>query len=178
MIKVSTSLIDEPVYFEANKKVQISVVAYEHANGIPARFLVGLIPAIELYRLAKSHGLDAVIRIIDPTHIASYCNGWSKIESKFTEIISEFLNLQNVSFFFDQAEELNNSSLEILKNIGSDLEQSTDSEIIAMVQRIKESGRKHGGDDGAENTLIYMAAHPFSWLDMYHPLIWKKRIFF
>jgi len=48
-------------------------------------------------------------------------------------------------------------------------------QIADMVRRIKESGRKHGGNSGLKNAILYMAAHPFSWLDMYHSLIWKKK---
>lgn len=155
--------------------VQISIVAYEHSAGLPARFCAGLIPAIYLSRQIKLNGLASIIRVIDPTPIANYCNGWQKIEqSQFRDVATRFLEQNSVDFFFDEAEQICDDSIEILSALGAELDSCTDGKVIDIVQRIKESGRRHGGEAGARNATLYMAAHPFSWLDMYHPLVWKK----
>ncbi|MFA5773246.1 MAG: hypothetical protein WC908_01060 [Candidatus Paceibacterota bacterium] len=166
--------IEGDFYFQLDKTVQISIVAYEHSLGIPARFCMGLVPAIALSKQLESIAVESVIRLIDPTNIANYCNGWKVKESQFKNVISEFLNNRNVNFFFDEAEQMSEGALEILGAIGQELSFATDTMVIDMIQRIKESGRKHGGELGAQNAILYMVAHPFSWLDMYHPLIWKK----
>lgn len=173
-VPIKCQWIEGDFYLQLNKTVQISVVAYEHSLGIPARFCIGLVPAIALSKQLKSIAIESVVRLIDPTPIANYCNGWKIKESHFKNVISEFLNNHGVNFFFDEAEQVSDGALEILGAIGQDLLSATDTMVVDMIQRIKESGRKHGGELGANNAILYMAAHPFSWLDMYHPLIWKK----
>ncbi|MDO8664025.1 MAG: hypothetical protein Q7K44_00515 [Candidatus Liptonbacteria bacterium] len=174
-IIISSGLIKEPLSLRPNSMVQISIVAYEHQAGIPARFCAGLLPAIKLAKKLDSHGIQSVIRLLDPSPIANYCNGWEIKQPRFRDIIAEFLQNSGVGFFFDEAEQISNDGLELLRALGSELEASTDENVMGVVQRIQESGRKHGGDSGASNALLYMAAHPFSWLDMYHPSIWKRR---
>lgn len=153
-------------------KVIVSVVAYTHPEGIPARFCAGLISAVQFSRELPSS--SAEIRIIDPSPIANYCNGWKRNDA-FRDIVTEFLTKQHVEFFFDRAEEVTEESLKILEDVGQALESSSDQAVREMVGRIKDSGRRHGGAEGERNALLYMAAHPFSWLDMYHPLIWGRR---
>ena len=160
--------------FQPGKKVLISIVAYEHPLGMPARFCMGLVPAIALSKQLEPMSIESVIRMVDPTTIANYCNGWQVKEPQFKNVISGFLNDHHVGFFFDEAEQMCDSAIEILDAVGHELLSSTDATIVDTVQKIRESGRKHGGELGANNALLYMAAHPFSWLDMYHPLIWKK----
>ncbi|MFA6325352.1 MAG: hypothetical protein WCX46_03965 [Candidatus Paceibacterota bacterium] len=174
-IPIKNKWIEGDFYLQLNKTIQINIVAYEHLLGIPARFCVGLVPAISLSKKLKSMSIKSLIRLIDPTPIANYCNGWKMKESQFKDVISNFLNNQDVKFFFDEAEQVSNGTLEILNTIGQELLSATDTKIVDMVQRIVESGRRHGGELGANNAVLYMAAHPFSWLDMYHPLIWKKQ---
>ncbi len=154
--------------------VQISIVAYEHWLGIPARFCAGLIPAVEISRQLRHENFQSVVRVIDPTPIADYCNGWQPRQLFFRAVIEDFFNNLGVVFFFDEAEQMSSGSLEVLSALGAELESTIDSRVVDMVQRIKTSGKKHGGDLGASNALLYMAAHPFSWLDMHHPLIWNK----
>lgn len=172
---INSQWIEGAFFPDMGKKIQISVVAYEHSLGIPARFCMGLIPAIDLFKQLKSMGLKSSLRLIDPTPIANYCNGWLVKETQFKNVISKFLNKHNVDFFFDEAEQISNDGLEVLNRVGKELLMATDNIIVDMVQRVRESGRKHGGDLGANNAVLYMAAHPFSWLDMYHPLVWKKQ---
>lgn len=173
-VNIDCRWIEGNVSFSTRKKVQISIVAYEHSGGIPARFCMGLVPAIVLSQNLKLLEIDSVIRLIDPTQIANYCNGWSTKNSQFRNIISNFLNNYGIEFFFDEAEPISDESIDILDKIGEEFNYATNPFIIDMLQRIKESGKKHGGELGFKNAILYMAAHPFSWLDMYHPLIWKK----
>lgn len=173
-VLIKSKWIEEDFLLRPSKKVQISIVAYEHLAGMPARFCTGLLPAIALSREIETISSTPVIRLIDPTPISNYCNGWETRKSQFRDVITRFLQDHNIDFFFDQAEAVNGGMLEVLGSLGATLEVATDSKVIDMVARIKESGRRHGGKQGSRNTLIYMAAHPFSWLDMYHPLIWKK----
>ncbi len=174
-IIISSSLIKEQLFLKSDSAVQISIVAYEHQAGIPARFCTGLLPAIELAKKLDSHGIKSVVRLLDPSPIANYCNVWEIKQPPSQDIIAEFLQNSGVDFFFDAAEQISNDGLQLLRVLGSELEASIDENVVRVVKRIQESGRKHGGDSGASNALLYMAAHPFSWLDMYHPLIWKQR---
>ena len=171
---INSSWIKEGLVFRPRNVIQISIVAYEYPVGMPARFCAGLIPAIKLSRQLRLKGFESIVRIIDPTPIAYYCNGWQTKQSQFRDVITEFLDDSNINFFFDGAEQVCSGALELLSALGAELESSTDEKVIDIVQRIKESGRRHGGELGANNATLYMAAHPFSWLDMYHPLIWKK----
>ena len=159
---------------DSGSAIYISTVAYEHPLGIPARFYAGLLPAIALSKKLQSVGIHCVIRIVDPTSIANYCNNWQTTSSKHAVPIYDFLEQNGVSFFFDNAEEVKSDSLQILESLSADLKNLKDEVLADIIQRIQESGRKHGGESGAKNALLYMAAHPFSWLDMYHPAIWKK----
>lgn len=152
--------------------VQISIVAYEHEKGLPARFCAGLIPAAEVSKQLQAIGFESVVRVIDPTPIASYCNGWQK-STQFRNVIASFFG-SKTPFFFDESEQLQNGALEVLREIGGELESPNDGKVADAVRRLKESGRRHGGDSGIRNSVLYMAAHPFSWLDMHHPLIWRK----
>lgn len=159
---------------QPGKAVQISIVAYEHSAGMPARFCAGLIPAVEVSRQLEKNAFESVVRVIDPTPIANYCNGWQAKQSQFRDVVADFFNRNSVAFFFDEAERVDSGAIEILSDLGAELESCVDVKVIDMVKRIKESGRRHGGDFGVNNATLYMAAHPFSWLDMYHPLIWKE----
>ncbi|MCX6765106.1 MAG: hypothetical protein NT148_01025 [Candidatus Nealsonbacteria bacterium] len=154
--------------------VQISIVAYEHSAGVPARFCAGLIPAIDVSKQLKQNAFESVVRVIDPTPIANYCNGWQPKQSQLKDLIAKFFNDNGVEFFFDEAEPIGNGALEVLGALAAELEYAKDEKVADMVERIRESGKRHGGDLGSDNSTLYMAAHPFSWLDMHHPLIWKK----
>jgi len=172
---IKSKWIEGDFHFQLEKTVLISVVAYEHPLGIPARFCMGLIPAIVLSKQLESMATRSVIRLIDPTPIANYCNGWKVKESKFKDVVFKFFNYYRVNFFFDEAEQVSSGTLEILNAVGQKLLSSTETTVVDMVQRIRESGKKHGGESGADNAILYMAAHSFSWLDMYYPLVWKKQ---
>lgn len=174
-IPIENQWISEGLSLENNNDVHISTVAYEHPAGIPARFCAGLIPSIALSKQLAENNIKPTVRLIDPSSIANYCNGWKDSQSGFKDVLSHFLNGYKVDHYFDQAEQITDDAVDILSNVGSELESSDDPEIIDMVQRIRESGRKHGGELGAKNAILYMAAHPFSWLDMYHPSLWSTK---
>jgi len=174
-LPIACSWIEGDCILQAGKKIQISIVAYEHQAGMPARFCTGLVPATALSKQLASIGVTSTIRVIDPTPIANYCNGWETKKTKFKKVISNFMIGHEIDFFFDESEEMSESTIELLREVGEELETSTDAVVLDMVQRIKESGMKHGGESGASNAILYMAAHPFSWLEMYHPLVWSRR---
>ena len=158
------------LYREEN--VTISVVAYQHPQGIPARFCAGLIAAIQLYK-AIPQG-KAELRIIDPSPIATYCNNWEEGREAHS-ILHQFCRAHGIEPFFDRAEDMTPESLSILRQIGEVLLSAQDPNVKEMVARIQSSGRQHGGAEGERNALLYMAAHPFSWLDMYHSSLWRRR---
>ena len=175
IIEIASPLVrGGPLSVKSGCTAQISIVSYEHQLGIPARFCAGLLPAIELYRKFELHGVKSVIRLADPTRIVDYCNGWVISNPIFRDIVSQFLQNNETQFFFDQAEPVGDDALNLLQELGSKLENPGDTIVHDIVQRIRESGRKHGGDVGAKNSIVYMAAHPFSWLNMHHPSLWKK----
>lgn len=172
---IKSAWIEGKLSLTPGNVVQISIVAYEHADGLPARFCAGLIPAAEVSKQLQALGFESVVRVIDPTPIASYCNGWSdKMEPRFRNVIDAFFKSRGVALFFDEAEPPQNEAIELLQDIGKELESPDDRRVVDAIQRSKMSGRRHGGDSGVRNSMLYMAAHPFSWLDMYHPLIWKR----
>ena len=155
--------------------VQISVVAYKHPLGLPARFYAGLIPAIELSRRLESRGVKAVVRIVDPSPIAYHFNGWAvELSTQLQDLIADFLSGNKVGFFFDRSEEVGSEALDVLRPLGLKLLSSADPDVMRIVRKLRGSGERHGGKTGADNAHLYMAAHPFSWLDMHHPSIWKR----
>lgn len=171
MRTIDLSLSKQPFTYLGGTVV-ISVVAYQHPAGIPARLCAGLLAAIELY-----HRLPigvAQLRIVDPSPIAAYCNGWS-LCNETTSILQTFCEQASIHPVFDPAQPPCKESLDILQRVGERLMRTENPAVREMIQRIRESGRIHGGANGEQNALIYMAAHPFSWLDQYHPLIWQRR---
>ena len=129
-----------PLSVDCDRVVQISTVSYEHQMGIPARFCAGLLPAIELTRVLTSHGVKSIIRLVDPTTIAYYCNGWAVKASAVHDINSRFLQNCGIEFFLDEAEPVSVDSLKVLRELGNELENSNDAEIVDIVGGIKESG--------------------------------------
>ncbi len=174
-ISVEPSWWEGNLSFDPRKEVIISVVAYEHVLGMPARICAGLIPAIDLVRQLKKQSVPSRVRLIDPSSIANYCNGWNIKNDSAHEVLGGFLQDHDINFFFDEAEEVRYASLEVLRTVSEKLVSSQDEKIIEMVQRIKESGRRHGGDHGEHHAVLYMSAHPFSWLDLHHQALWSRR---
>lgn len=174
---ITCQWLEKSLSYEEDRHVCISLVAYEHDLGIPARFCAGLIPAITLSRQLSLKSIKSTIRIIDPSPIANYCNGWLTNRNRHIEIIDEFLCKNKVDFFFDKAQEMTKETEGVLYSIGKELLSSDDPLINDMVRRIQISGKQHGGLSGESNAILYMAAHPFSWLDLYHPLIWSSEYY-
>jgi hypothetical protein len=81
-----------------------------------------------------------------------------------------------INYYFDRVQDVTAKSLEILGNVGIELETSSVEAIVNMVRKIRESGRRHGGEAGEKNSVLYMAAHPFSWLNLYHPSLWRTTL--
>ncbi len=173
-VKIGSPWVNGNLSLRPKHAVQISIVAYELPSGLPARFCAGLIPVADVVRQLRGLGFKSTVRVIDPTPIASYCNGWPPWQSRFRKVISEFFGSRGITCFFDEAEPPRNGALKLLNSIGAELENSCDQKVSQAIQRIKTSGRRHGGGSGVKNSMLYTAAHPFSWLDMYHPLIWKR----
>ncbi len=173
--QITEPLIREGIEFTLGRPVQISVVGYEHPAGIPARFLAGFIPAVALSNQLSRENIDSMIRIVDPTAVANHCNGWQSGSSRFHQIISDFLHREEAKFFIDQAEQISETGLETLELVGSKIVRSQDPQIVELVSRIQASGEKHGGENGRKNSILYLAAHPFSWSELYHPSIWKTK---
>ncbi|MFA6050372.1 MAG: hypothetical protein WC761_04215 [Candidatus Paceibacterota bacterium] len=167
-------LISGNLNFHSND-VLISLVVYEHPNGLPARFCAGLLPAVSLYRKFEASGVRVKVRVIDPSPIASFCNGWNNGQSQCLREVKKFLSLHSINYFIDVAEKPTDEAVAILDRLGSCLESTPDDNVKELVVQVRESGRKHGGEQGYQNSLRYMAAHPFSWHDMHHPSLWKYR---
>lgn len=176
-VAIKSDLVRESLCFEPGNAVQISIVAYGYPTGMPARFCAGLAPAADLANQLKLNGFKPIIRVVDPSPIANYCNSWPdnrQLQSSFRKAVSDFFSNAGIKFFFDEAERLSEDAIRFLRDIGSELESPGNKEVSEIVERLRESGRRHGGETGAANAMIYMAAHPFSWLDMHHPLVWKR----
>ena len=100
-IRIKNPLIVGEFALDPSKKVLISIVAYEFPKGIPARFYIGLIPAIGLSKQLASFDIQSKIRLVDPTNIAGYCNGWEKKRSQVKDIAAEFLDDHGVDIILD-----------------------------------------------------------------------------
>lgn len=172
-IGVTSDLIKGAVTIPADATtLVISVVAYQHPVGVPARFLAGMVPAIDLARKAAAQGVSATIRVIDPSPIAEHCNGWRVEKPIVWDLIKDFLTQHGVEFSFDRAAPVTDETQALLKRVGAQLQSPDDPAVADMIGRITASGKVHGGQDGERNALLYAAAHPFSWLEFSSPLLW------
>lgn len=164
-----------PITCDASKVHILSVVCYAYPSHVPARLCAGLVPAVALARALQSHGIRAHIRIIDPSPIASYCNGWDTDQRCAQEAVLTFCTHNAVACTIYRAKSVSTDSLTVMHTLGDSLSMASSAEVASMVERICTSGERHGGSRGRQNALLYMAAHPFSWLDMQNDLFWPER---
>ncbi len=154
--------------------VTINVVTYEHGAGAPARCMAGFLPAIQLYNALSNRGIMTTVRIIAPSKIARHCNGWDldgndRVVRKATDMLAA----ANVEHFvaapagMDLVQPALESVAHLLKNAPDAIGE--------CVQKLRASGLRHGGEQGEQNALLYAAAHPYSWQDLYDSRIWPDR---
>ncbi|MBU6323197.1 MAG: hypothetical protein KGI41_04205 [Patescibacteria group bacterium] len=171
----TNELIAGSVTLRGDAKAVISTVAYEHPDGMPARFAAGLIPAFVLARQLRERGIFTIVRIIDPTRVANYCNGWQMGSDKLDQVVGELAAmLEDRISTTESCMPLTGTSIRLLRSLANELEEA-DGAVGEMLERLRCSGRRHGGENGARNVALYAAAHPFSWLDLLHDSLWRGR---
>lgn len=78
-----------------------------------------------------------------------------------------------VDFFLEKDEPITDETLTILSEL-SQLAQVTE-ESLAFSNSISESGQRHGGINGKNNSQLYVPHHSFGWRDMFHAAIFNSR---
>lgn len=145
---------------------------------LPARFLRGFLPAFKLaedIRRISDGRITPTVRVFQPIHFSTFTDdvdedvvkeqqelgiscilAMSKRHFPLTEVLVE-----NDQPFTDKAEE-------ILVEVASLIDPPAD-----LLDRLKRSGRKWGGELGEARSLIYGAHHPFGWSDLFHPAFFE-----
>lgn len=146
---------------------------------LPARFLAGFIPTFLLAEeIAQKYGVTPSIRIFFPKHIAHTVNDipFEKIHTQIditTKIILAFQKkcFPDLSIHFTQDEPISTSSMNVLGKFASLIQEVADKDIL---ERIRLSARRHGSENGAKNTSLYIAHHPFGWQEVQEESIFKE----
>ncbi|HEX7041668.1 MAG TPA: hypothetical protein VF189_00305 [Patescibacteria group bacterium] len=148
---------------------------------IPARFLAGFIPTFLLAEeIQKEFGIISNIRIFFPKNLANKINkiDWQKINSQMEitkRIVTAFQKklFPSISIHFSEDGEFNNNTVKMLKTLAGVMKESADPDIL---ESIKTSARRHGGENGENNFDIYIAHHPFGWQEAEEKNIFNERI--
>lgn len=179
-VNIDTPFLTSPVMVPVGKELVISIVAYETPDGLPARFLAGVMPAIDVAQKATESGISTVVRVIDPAPIASHFNGWDAYPTSHHELLSSFFGQCGVKFYIDRAATVTPDMECVIDSLASVLNELlnqdgvSESASIAAYKQLLKSAEKRG-QEGLKNTLRYVAAHPFSWLEFYHESLWSNR---
>lgn len=149
---------------------------------LPARFLSGFLSTFGLAEIIQKETKDRVqahVRIFIPQNISAAVNEIdpSVLQdqiAKGTRLIEEMakIHFPTVQVFFEKDEPFTQSSLETLGNIADLFINGIDE---ASLGKIRESGRKRGGEQGEKNALIYSAHHSFGWSDLHSGAIFKQQ---
>lgn len=165
-----------------DKTVLINNVFGINNNGmLPARFLSGFLSTFSLARTIQevSDGdINPQVRIFRPINITQHINGISdeatkrqiKQGNKMLQSLA-FQHFSTIDFFIEDDLPITENALQVLLQVASLIDLHCDKEVIG---KIRESGRIRGGEQGAQNALIYAAHHPFGWIDLHHPSIFRE----
>lgn len=158
--------------------VQLNVALYGSPRGIPARFFTGFIPVILLAKEIISGGANVIVRAFNPITITTFCNGW-QYETEETQneraifLAKNFFERQGVPFFIDISSPVTDEMILILNKLEEAIVKEPDLQDIT--KRLQTSGLRYGGEVGRKRSLIYAAAHPFGWQDLWHHSLWPQR---
>lgn len=147
---------------------------------LPARFLTGFISTFTLAQSIQelSEGsIQPKIRIFRPRRISQFINGISD-SSAATQIAQGNALLESfakdhfpdVQFFIEDDQEVSEQAVAVLGKLSDLLDVHCNPEVI---QQVKDSGRKRGGEQGEKKALLYVAHHPFGWSDFHDPSIFS-----
>ena len=158
--------------------IQINVVVYGSPLGIPARFFAGLIPAVLLAKKFRSMGKEVILRAFCSIHIATFCNGWqgdlAAVQNRKAINFAEwFFDRHNISFFIDYSCQVSDEMKTILGHLEAAIKEEPT--LQGVVGKLQGSGFRYGGEVGRERSILYAAAHPFGWQDLWHPSVWLKK---
>lgn len=168
---------------ERDKEVWINSVFGVNKEGqLPARFLSGFLSGFglaETIQKSTKGKSTPIVRIFIPRHISAFVNGIENdaVESQVQEgtkllqalVESRFPTIQ---VFFEKDKPITESALEKLTEVADLFVNETED---VELQRIRESGRRRGGEQGAQNALTYAAHHAFGWSDLHSMAIFEQR---
>lgn len=159
-----------------------SVFGVNKEGQLPARFLSGFLSTFGLAEIIQKETKDraqAHVRIFIPQNISAAVNeiNPSVLEdqvTKGTRLIEEMakIHFPTIQVFFEKDEPFTRDSLETLRNITDLFINHIDE---TSLEKIRESGRKRGGEQGERNALIYSAHHSFGWSDLHNGAIFKQK---
>lgn len=158
-----------------------NVLSINRQGELPARFLSGLLPTFLLSQAITelSEGrMRPEIRIFQPFNIFCHTNGVTtelaqRQIAKGQDILLSFQQnfFPDTILLLENDEKVNVESIRVLEQVKRGITIFCDPEVV---EAIRESGEKHGGTKGAENSLIYAAHHPFGWNDLHHSEIFQS----
>lgn len=167
---------------ERDSEVWINSVFGVNKEGqLPARFLSGFLSGFglaEMIEKSTKGRSKPKVRIFIPDNISTFVNGIrnedaSRQIEEGTRLLQAFVAKQfpTIEVFFENDRPVGREASEKLKQV-VDLfvDETGDNEL----QRIRESGRRRGGEQGAQNALTYAAHHAFGWSDLHSSVIFEQ----
>lgn len=144
--------------------IQINVAVYGSPFGVPARFFVGLIPAVLIARKFSDLKKKVVIRAFDPVRITAYCNGWQD-DAVFVQnenavhLAENFFREHNVPSFISYSCPVTDEMRTVLSSLADAIKNEPT--LKEIVEKLEASGSRYGGALGKERSIFYAAAHAF-----------------
>ena len=159
-----------------------NVFGINKEGALPARFLSGFLSTFSLAEMIQERTQGRAVpqvRIFIPSNISMFINGIGfesaqrQIE-RGTSLIETLVrnHFPSVNIFFDRDQPVSETGLQILKDVADLFMVHTDND--SLIQGIRESGMRRGGEVGASRALLYAAHHPFGWNDLHHVAIFEE----
>jgi hypothetical protein len=163
---------------ESESLVINNVFGINTEGEMPVRFLSGFISTFELAKTIQE-GTDGEIvprvRIFRPLQMCKFMNGITeaRAESQIqqgNEMLSAFADhyFPDIEFGIEDDQEITPETISVLGTVKGLVEEHCDEELLG---KVKDSGRRRGGEQGERNAMWYVAHHPFGWQDAHHPSV-------
>ncbi len=162
-----------------DQEVLVNSVFGVNKDGVlPARFLSGFVSTFSLARdIGQLSGGKVEVRIFRPTNISAFVNSIPEfvVERQLqqgNEILEIFAAnfFPDVEFFIEEDEPLTEGAIDLLSRMSQVIGRGSSDE---QQEGLKESGKRIGGEAGANNAFIYAAHHSFGWSDLHHDSIFR-----
>lgn len=149
-------------------------------EGLPARYLTGFLSTFALadtiHETTKGRA-QSKVRIFVPSAISHHANGISHETiatqiSEGTHMLQQMAenHFEHIELFVEKDQPMSQQALDVLEGIAS-LAGTIDDKTI---DRIKQNGRRRGGEQGEKEALIYTAHHLLGWKDMEHAAVFAE----